>query len=81
MKDPKQNFQEFVKTPLGTVLVFVLLFYIITFAVYYFYSPGPEERKQAEQEIQNRMLSQQMQNVVNDTTQQETSGTQALNVQ
>lgn len=63
MKHPKQNLQEFLtrprsaghpvsnrsaaESPVGTVLVFVLLFYIITFAVYYFYSPGPGERMQA----------------------------------
>lgn len=56
------------RTPLGTVLVFVVLFYIITFAVYYFYSPGPEERRQAEIELQNRGMNQQ-----------ENSGTQATN--
>lgn len=70
MKHPKQNFLEFLKTPLGTVLVFILLFYIVTFAVYYFYSPGPEERKQAEAELQNRMASQQIQDVVNSSQQQ-----------
>lgn len=68
MKHPKQNFTQFIKTPLGTVLVFVVLFYIITFAVYSFYSPGPEERRQAEIEIQNRGASQQ-----------ESSNTQATN--
>jgi len=61
MKHPKQNLQEFFKSPLGTVVIFIVLFYIITFAVYYFYSPGPEERKQAENEIQNRLQSQQIQ--------------------
>ena len=65
MKQPKQNFPEFLKTPLGTLLVFVVLFYVVTFAVYYFYSPGPEERRQAEMEIQNRGYSQQLQDVVN----------------
>ena len=64
MKQPKQNFTSFLKTPLGTMVVFVIVFYLITFAVYYFYSPGPEERRQAEMEIQNRMASQQIQDVV-----------------
>ena len=48
MKQPTPNFPQFFKSPLGTVLVFLVLFYVITFAVYYFYSPGPEERRQAE---------------------------------
>lgn len=78
MKHPTKNFQEFIKTPLGTVLVFVILFYIITFAVYYFYSPGPEERRQAELDIQNRMQSQQISDTVGGMTGQENvSPTQA----
>lgn len=64
MKQPKQNFTDFFKSPLGTVIVFVVLFYLITFAVYYFYSPGPEERRQAEAELQNRMASQQIRDAV-----------------
>lgn len=56
---------DFLKSPLGTMVVFVVVFYLITFAVYYFYSPGPEERRQAEMEIQNRLASQQIQDVVN----------------
>lgn len=69
MKQPKQNLSEFLKSPFGTVLVFVVLFYIITFAVYFFYSPGPEERKQASMELQNRTASQQIQDVVNSSQQ------------
>jgi hypothetical protein len=64
MKQPKQNFMDFLKSPLGTMVVFVVVFYLITFAVYYFYSPGPEERRQAEMEIQNRLASQQIQDAV-----------------
>ncbi len=67
MKQPKQNFQDFLKSPLGTVLVFIVLFYIITFAVYYFYSPGPEERNQGQQQLQNLTASQQIQNVMSAT--------------
>jgi flagellar biosynthesis/type III secretory pathway M-ring protein FliF/YscJ len=59
MKESKQNFVEFLKTPLGTIIIFIVLFYGITFAVYYFYSPGPEERKQAELEAQSRLSSMQ----------------------
>ncbi len=55
---------DFLKSPLGTMVVFVVVFYLITFAVYYFYSPGPEERRQAEMEIQNRLASQQIQDAV-----------------
>jgi len=47
-KAPK-NFWE---SPLAMVLVFVVVFYAMTFAVYYFYSPGPEERNQATLEAQ-----------------------------
>lgn len=34
------------------VLVFVVVFYAMTFAVYYFYSPGPEERNQTAMDAQ-----------------------------
>jgi hypothetical protein len=43
-KTPKNFFES----PLGLVLIFVVVFYAMTFAVYYFYSPGPEERNQAD---------------------------------
>ena len=65
MKLPTKKFEEFFKSPVGTLVVFVILFYVITFAVYYFYSPGPEERKQAAAELANRAQSQQIQDVVN----------------
>lgn len=42
-KTPKKIWES----PLLVVLVFVVVFYAMTFAVYYFYSPGPEERNQA----------------------------------
>jgi len=79
MEQPKRNFFHFLKSPLGTVLVFLVLFYAITFGVYYFYSPGPEERKQAEQEIQNRMLSQQIQTIMNSTLQNVPSSNSVTN--
>jgi hypothetical protein len=41
----KQKLGAFIKTPLGTILLFIALFYLMTFLVYYFYSPGPEERR------------------------------------
>ena len=47
MTDLKQKIGKFIKTPLGTVLLFAVIFYAMTFLVYYFYSPGPEERLQA----------------------------------
>lgn len=65
MKLPTKNIEEFFKSPVGTLVVFVILFYVMTFAVYYFYSPGPEERKQAAAELANRTQSQQIQDVVN----------------
>lgn len=33
---------------MGIVILFVLIFYVMTFSVYWFYSPGPEERRQAQ---------------------------------
>lgn len=35
-------------TPIGLFILFVLIFYVMTFTVYWFYSPGPEERRQAQ---------------------------------
>jgi hypothetical protein len=46
MANTKQKFAQFLKTPVGILLLFAVIFYAITFAVYYFYSPGPEERAQ-----------------------------------
>jgi len=46
MANSKQKFTHFLGTPMGILLTFALIFYAITFAVYYFYSPGPEERAQ-----------------------------------
>jgi len=65
MKLPTKKYDEFFKSPVGTLVIFVILFYLITFAVYYFYSPGPEERKQAAAELANRTQSQQIQDAVN----------------
>jgi len=48
MKMDVQKFKHFLATPAGIVILFVLVFYILTFAVYWFYSPGPEERRQAQ---------------------------------
>ncbi|MFO0780779.1 MAG: hypothetical protein U0519_02725 [Candidatus Gracilibacteria bacterium] len=64
MKQPKQNFLDFLRSPFGTILIVVVFFYAVTFAVYYFYSPGPEERRQAEREIQNRLMTQELQSVL-----------------
>lgn len=47
-KKNQQNLRDFVSSPAGMVICFIVLFYALTFSVYYFYSPGPEERKQAE---------------------------------
>jgi heme/copper-type cytochrome/quinol oxidase subunit 2 len=38
----------FFSTTWGMVILFVVIFYSMTFLVYYFYSPGPEERRMAE---------------------------------
>lgn len=59
MKETKQNSVEFFKSPLGTVLTFIVLFYTITFVVYYFYGPGPDERRQAELDAQSRLSTMQ----------------------
>ena len=50
MKKAKQTFEGFMTSPAGMIVAFIVLFYAITFLVYYFYSPGPEERRQAELE-------------------------------
>ena len=39
-----KKLQEFFGTKWGVVVAFLVLFYVMTFAVYYFYSPGPKER-------------------------------------
>lgn len=41
---------SFLKSRFGMAVLFVVIFYVLTFLVYYFYSPGPEERRQAELE-------------------------------
>jgi hypothetical protein len=48
MKGAIGKTRQFMTTPVGIVILFVLIFYVMTFAVYWFYSPGPEERKQAQ---------------------------------
>ena len=48
MKTSIQKFKHFLMTPAGIVILFVLVFYILTFTVYWFYSPGPEERRTAQ---------------------------------
>ncbi len=35
------------ETKWGLFVCGIVLFYLVTFLVYYFYSPGPEERRQA----------------------------------
>jgi|WetSurMetagenome_2_1015567.scaffolds.fasta_scaffold28455_3 hypothetical protein len=49
MRDIKQKIGKFIRTPVGAVVLFVLIFYLMTFMVYYFYSPGPVERGQTSQ--------------------------------
>lgn len=49
MKKFSHQIRAFFSTPVGVVVLFVVIFYAMTFGVYYFYSPGPEERRQAEQ--------------------------------
>jgi flagellar biosynthesis/type III secretory pathway M-ring protein FliF/YscJ len=58
MKKTQQKVFDFFKTPAGVVVVFVVIFYVMTFLVYYFYSPGPEERRQAG--IGQQVISQEM---------------------
>lgn len=31
----------------GAVIVFIVVFYVLTFLVYYFYGPGPEDQRVA----------------------------------
>lgn len=47
MKKFGQQLRSFFSTPFGIVVLFVIIFYVMTFGVYYFYGPGPEERRQA----------------------------------
>ena len=35
---------------MGIVILFVIIFYVMTFSIYWFYSPGPQERSQAQVE-------------------------------
>lgn len=39
-----KKLQDFFATKWGVAVAFLVLFYLMTFAVYYFYSPGPKER-------------------------------------
>jgi len=48
MKVATSKIRDFFRTPWGIVILFALIFYVMTFCVYWFYSPGPEERKQAQ---------------------------------
>ena len=52
------NFKDFLQTPLGMIVVFMVVFYAVTFGVYYFYSPGPEERRMAREEKVKSATSQ-----------------------
>ena len=45
----QQSVLNFFSTPWGMLVLFIVLFYALTFLVYYFYSPGPEERSMAEE--------------------------------
>ena len=53
-RTPKSEFEKkviaFFSTTWGMVVLFIVIFYAMTFLVYYFYSPGPEERRMAELE-------------------------------
>jgi len=55
MQDFLKKMRAFASKPVGMVALFVLLFYAMTFLVYYFYSPGPEERRFAEQGYQTEI--------------------------
>jgi hypothetical protein len=46
MNKPFRQILDFMGSPVGLVVCFIVIFYLVTFAVYYFYSPGPEERKE-----------------------------------
>lgn len=60
MKSNIQKFRHFLGTPAGIVVLFVLVFYALTFSVYWFYSPGPEERRQAQVEAQTALGSENL---------------------
>ncbi len=55
MKSLQKKLSGFLHTMPGMVVIFVVLFYALTYSVYYFYSPGPEERRQAALEEQQRI--------------------------
>ncbi len=44
MKELKQKVEKIIRTPLGMVSLFILIFYVMTFLVYHLYGPGPVER-------------------------------------
>jgi hypothetical protein len=48
MKGHANKIKQFFGTVPGIVILFILIFYVMTFSVYWFYSPGPEERNQTE---------------------------------
>ncbi len=54
MKNLKKKLRGFLQTMPGMAAIFVVLLYVLTYGVYYFYSPGPEERKQSALEEQVR---------------------------
>lgn len=61
--------KNFWEKPLGIVVIFIVFFYVMTFTVYYLYNPGPEERKQAEFDLER------LQNPASMNTSQQTTAT------
>lgn len=49
-KESLSGLKKFLATKTGMVVAFVTAVYLLTFCVYYFYSPGPEERNPAKNE-------------------------------
>ena len=57
MASKKKTLQDFLTSRWGIIVVFILVFYLMTFLVYYFYSPGPEARRMAELASQTEVVS------------------------
>ncbi len=52
MKPSLRSIEKFLLSPFGLVMTFLAIFFAITFLVYYFYSPGPQEREQTAEQGQ-----------------------------
>ena len=51
MKLSKEQLKQLTNSHWFILIATIVVFYIFTFLIYYFYSPGPEERKQAQTQV------------------------------